>query len=73
MTKRVTEALAEVIAGQTTRSFQAIDQRLQLALARLDQVDRADRNESAVRALLRHEIAELPFVRAVSLSLDLKP
>lgn len=66
--ERVTEALAQVIAEQTTRSFQAIDQRLQLSLARVEQVDRTNPNEGAVRALLRQEIAEFPFVRAVSVS-----
>lgn len=66
--ERVTEAFAHVIAEQTARTFQTIDLRLQLSAARLDQIDRAKRDEGAAPAVLKAEISELPFLRALSVS-----
>ena len=63
---RSTESLALVIAEQTTRTIQTVDQRLQLAASGLAQLQ-AKRNldEDSARKVLRHHLKELPFVRAI--------
>ena len=66
--QRLTESFAHVIAEQTTRTLQAIDQRLQLTSASLKQLNPETHDEERGRALLRAEIAEMPFVRALSVT-----
>jgi PAS domain-containing protein len=65
--ERVIESLAQVIAEQTARTFQSIDQRLQLSSARVRQPD-VCADPGQARDMLRGEIAESPFVRALSVS-----
>ena len=63
---RATTSLALVIAEQTTRTLQTVDQRLQLAavsVARLQTQQNV--NEDSARAVLRQHLQELPFVRAM--------
>lgn len=63
---RLTQSFAQVIEEQTTRTVQTIDQRLQLASASMAQLDAAGQlNEQSARALLRQQVKELPFVRAM--------
>lgn len=62
----LTRALARVISEQTTRSIQTVDQRLQFAAHRLRQAEQESPVEpEAARRLLRAELADLPYVRAV--------
>lgn len=64
--KRLTESFAHVIEEQTTRTFQTVDQRLQLAarnLARLKTSGNLD--TQSVRALLHEQAKELPFARVL--------
>ncbi|MBP6703815.1 MAG: PAS domain-containing protein [Vicinamibacteria bacterium] len=64
--KRLTESFAHIIAEQTTRTFQTVDQRLLLAATRLKERKSAGTlTEESARALLREEIEDLPFVRAL--------
>ena len=61
-----TESLVQVIAEQTTRTIQTVDQRLQLAASGLSQLQaRQTANQDNVRAMLRQQLKELPFVRAI--------
>ena len=63
------DSFAHVIAEQTTRTLQTVDQRLQLTIAdigRLGPIERLD--AQAAGALLQEEITELPFVRALSIA-----
>ena len=63
---RLTESFARVVEEQTNRTIQTIDQRLQLAAISAAQLDAAGRlNEQSARALLREQIKDLPFVRAM--------
>ncbi len=63
---RATESLALVIAEQTTRTIQTVDQRLQLAVSGLTQLEVNKKlNEDSARQLLRGHLQELPFVRAM--------
>ncbi len=64
--ERLTQSLAQVIGEQTTRTFQAIDERLKLAASRLAVMEAdGSLNERAARAMLREELQGLPFVRAI--------
>lgn len=64
--ERLTESLAHVIEEQTSRTFQAADQRLQLAALRLQTLEAEGKlNETSARAMLRDQVKELPFVRAI--------
>ena len=64
--ERLTESMARVIAEQTSRTIQIVDQRLQLTASGLTQLHtRGALNEASARALLRAQLAELPFVRAI--------
>ncbi|NML44984.1 PAS domain-containing protein [Ramlibacter sp. G-1-2-2] len=59
-------SLSQVIAEQTTRTLQAVDVRLQLAIARLEALEQSGRaGTDAGRALLRGELKDLPYVRAL--------
>jgi diguanylate cyclase (GGDEF)-like protein/PAS domain S-box-containing protein len=63
---RTTESLALVIAEQTTRTIQTVDQRLQLAASGLIQLQaKQGLDENSARTLLRQHLQQLPFVRAM--------
>ena len=62
--ERLIESFALVIEEQTTRTLQTVDLRLQLAASSLVQAG-AGLNEQSARQLLREQIKELPFVRAM--------
>jgi PAS domain S-box-containing protein len=64
--EELTDSLSHVIAEQTARSLQSVDQGLQVAEARLEvlRATGALQPESG-RALLREQLKELPFVRGV--------
>ncbi|MBK7615170.1 MAG: response regulator [Burkholderiales bacterium] len=60
------ESLARIVEEQSTRTLQAVDQRLQLAeeeLGRLQAVGRP--TEVAVQLLLQHQLQHLPFLKAM--------
>ncbi len=60
------QAFAQLIEEQTTRTLQTVDQRLQLAASSLAQSSAAGAlDENTARQLLREQIKELPFVRAM--------
>ncbi len=63
---RATESIVRVIAEQTTRTIQTVDQRLQLAISGLKQLQaKQTLNQDTGRALLLQQLKELPFVRAL--------
>jgi PAS domain S-box-containing protein len=64
--EELTESLSRVIAEQTTRTVQSADQTLRLAIARLETL-RHNRglDEESARALLRSELKDVPFLRAL--------
>src|SRR5689334_21577067 len=65
--ERLTESFAHVIAEQTTRTLQTVDERLQIASDRIGRLRTLEKFDAgAGRALLLEEISELPFVRAFS-------
>lgn len=59
---RLTQAYAAVLDEQTTRTLQALDQRLELIGQELGLPERSD---PAVSAMLGRQLARLPFVRAL--------
>ncbi|MES2688403.1 MAG: PAS domain-containing protein [Pseudomonadota bacterium] len=64
--ERLTQSLAQVIEEQTSRTFQTVDQRLQLAASGLQAMERERKPDpEPVRAMLRQQLSELPFVRAI--------
>ncbi|MBI2771656.1 MAG: PAS domain-containing protein [Burkholderiales bacterium] len=64
--ERLTQSLAQVIGEQTSRTLQAIDDRMELAAERLQAMQAAGRvTGDAARTLLRTQLRELPFVRAL--------
>lgn len=64
--KRLTESFAHVIEEQTTRTFQTVDQRLQLAASSLAQLQASGKLDTqSVRALLHEQAKELPFARVL--------
>lgn len=64
--ERLNESLTHVIEEQTGRTFQAVDQRLQLAATRLEAMQGDSQlNEESARSMLREEIRELEFLRAI--------
>lgn len=64
--ERLTRALNHVIAEQTTRSLQAVDQRLQVASNDLmDMRSQGHVDEDTGRAFLRRQLKDLPYVRAI--------
>ena len=65
--ERLTASFAQVIEEQTSRTLQTVDQQLQLAASRLAEQRSASGplGEAAARTLLREQIRELPFVRAM--------
>lgn len=59
-------SLVHAIAEQTARTFQAVDLKLQIAAGSLAQSGaRNPLGEAAARSLLREQIRDLPFVRAM--------
>ena len=62
----LSQSLVQVIEEQTSRTFQTVDQRLQLAANQLQalQVDNK-LDENAARSMLRGQLNTLPFVRAI--------
>lgn len=61
-----TDALAEVIAEQTTRTLQSVDDRLQLAAARLDVLAEAgELGQETAHPVLRGLTQDLVFVRNI--------
>ena len=59
-------ALAHAIEEQTVRTLQTVDLRLQIAASRLAQAAAAGPlDENASRALLREQLRDLPFIRAM--------
>ena len=60
------ESFVRVIEEQTTRSFQTVDQSLQLAARSLTQLEvSGGLDQASARVLLRQQIKDLPFVRAM--------
>jgi PAS domain S-box-containing protein len=64
--EELTDALSRVISEQTTRTLQSVDQTLQLAIVRLD-AERARARPDAARGreVLRSQLRDLPFLRAL--------
>ncbi len=62
--ERLIESFALVIEEQTSRTLQTVDLRLQMAASSLAQAG-SGLNEQSARQLLREQIKELPFVRAM--------
>lgn len=61
-----TEALSQVIAEQTARTFQSVDERLQLTLTMLEAMRRSGTMDAeSARPLLREQLKNLPYVRAI--------
>ncbi|MEY4752105.1 MAG: hypothetical protein RIQ60_4319 [Pseudomonadota bacterium] len=61
-----TAALARIVEEQTTRTLQAVDQRLELTAQRLDRLPASGAPDAAaVRALLQEQLSGLPFLRAL--------
>ncbi len=62
----ITRSLAHVIEDETSRTIQAVDQRLELAITRLKLQEASQHlNEESARAMLREQLKGLPFVRAI--------
>ncbi|HZY19651.1 MAG TPA: PAS domain-containing protein [Ramlibacter sp.] len=64
--EKLTRSLTHVIAEQTSRTIQTIDQRLQLVAAQLQGLEAAGPlDEATARATLRGHLTALPVVRAI--------
>lgn len=64
--ERLTKSLSHVVEEQTARTLQSMDQRLKLAANSLVEREPADGlDEAAARKLLREQLKEMPFVRAM--------
>lgn len=64
--ERQTAALARIVEEQTTRTLQAVDQRLELAALGLSRLELAGTlNPADARGFLRQQIEQLPFLRAM--------
>ncbi|MDB5874352.1 MAG: multi-sensor signal transduction histidine kinase [Ramlibacter sp.] len=64
--ERLTQSLAQVIGEQTSRTLQAVDERLQLTASRLRAMKaEGTLNEESARVLLRGQLKGLSFVRAM--------
>ena len=62
----LTDSLSRVIAEQTERTLQSVDQTLQLAIIRIETLRAAGQlDERSGRAALRSELKDLPFLRAM--------
>lgn len=61
-----TVSLSQVIAEQTARTFQSLDERLKLAITMVDAMRRAGTLDAqSARPMLREQLKDLPFVRAI--------
>jgi two-component sensor histidine kinase/PAS domain-containing protein len=61
-----TAAVARIVQEQTDRTLQNVDQRLQLAAVRLEQLRRShELTGPSAQAVLRAQVKEIPFVRAM--------
>lgn len=64
--ERLTESLAQIVEEQTSKSFQIVDQTLQLAAnALMEQGHVGGLDAPAVTGLLRARMQQLPFVRSL--------
>lgn len=64
--ERLNETLAQVVQEQTSRTFQTIDLKLQLAAVGLARLEAAgELNEGSASALMRNQLQDLPYVRAL--------
>lgn len=64
--EKLNTALVGVVAEQTTRTLQAVDQRLELTAASLVQMrEQGERNPASVAGVLQAQLKRLPFVRAL--------
>jgi PAS domain S-box-containing protein len=64
--RQVNESFARIVQEQTDRTLQSIDQRLQIAATSLTQLQITGKlDERSARAMLREQIREIPFVRAM--------
>ena len=64
--QRLTASFARVIEEQTARTFQTVDQRLQLAARAISDLKaNGQLNETAARAVLQEQMQSVPFVRAM--------
>lgn len=64
--EKLTESLAHIVEEQTNRTLQTIDQRLQLADARLAALGAArNLNPQTARKVLHEQLEDLPFVGAL--------
>lgn len=62
----LTESLSRVISEQSTRTLQAVDQTLEVAILRLEFLRQAGRlDQASARQALRAELNGLPFLRAL--------
>lgn len=67
--KQKTQTYGLVVAEETTRTFQAIDQRLEITALTFANLDAAStRNVALVNAMLGAQIKDLPFLRAMWLA-----
>lgn len=63
---RLTDSFAHVIAEETTRTFQTVDQRLQMAAVALGNLEASgELSPTSAGGLLRGQMRNLPFVRAL--------
>lgn len=61
--EQLNTALVQIVAEQTTRTLQAVDERLELTATSLTLMDGpGERNPESVGQLLQHQLAQLPFV-----------
>ena len=64
--ERLTESFAQVIEEQTTRTFQSVDQGLQITANQLEQMQRSGTlNAESARRLLRQQLQTMPFARVL--------
>jgi PAS domain S-box-containing protein len=64
--RRLIASFAHIIEEQTTRTLQSVDQRLQLAATQMAQLEAAaGLDEASGRRVLREQITQLPFLRAM--------
>lgn len=70
--ERLVESFAQVIEEQTTRTLQSVDQRLQLAVKGLTELEASGRlNVQSAQVLLREQIKDQPFLRLMKV-IDLR-
>ena len=66
--ERLTIAYSKVFEEQTARTLQTVDLRLQLAISSFQQLEATEiLSEQAANELLRQQIQDLPFIRALAI------